>query len=122
MSINRECCIIYHSDAFTSGDSKAVSSSKNGAVRNKLCHTSLISFNTLCWPGNFVNREDVEGSDLVTFIWCVPEIILTKEMGKLGLDSSSGVHKVCKRLIERECRIFCSHVDGTAAKGKVQVR
>lgn len=75
-----------------------MSSSKNGAVRNKLCQTSLTPFKILYWPRDFVNGEEVEDSDLVTFIWCVPEVILMKKMGKLGLDYSRGMHKECKRL------------------------
>jgi len=40
-----------------SGDNKEMSSNKNGAVRKKLCYTSLISFNILHWPRGFVNGE-----------------------------------------------------------------
>lgn len=66
-----------------------------------------------------MNGEEVEDSDLVTFIWCVPEVIHRKEMGKL--DYSSGMHKVCKRLFERKYSVFYIHVNRTA-KGKVHVR
>lgn len=68
-----------------------MSSSKNGAVRNKLCQTSLISFNILYWPRGFVNGGEVEDSDVVRFIQCVPEDILIKRIGKLGPDNVSGL-------------------------------
>lgn len=49
-----------------------MSSSKNGAVRNKLCQISLISFNILSWPRGFENGGEVEDSDVVSFIQCIP--------------------------------------------------
>lgn len=55
-------------------------------------------FDTFYWPSDFVNGEEEKHSDLVTFIWCVPEVVLMKEMGKFGLDYGSGMHEVCKRL------------------------
>lgn len=92
ISGNCQHCIIYHSHTFTSGHNKEMSSSKNGAVRNKLCQTSLISFNILYLPKGFVSGREAENSDDVSFIQCVPENILIKEIGKLGLDNISVMH------------------------------
>lgn len=91
MSSNWQHCIIYYSHTFTSGPNKEMSGRKNGAVMNKLCQTSLISFNIFYWPIGFTNGGEAEDSD-VNFIHCVPENILIKGTDKLGLEYISGPH------------------------------
>lgn len=103
MSSNWQHCIIYHSHTFTSGPNKERSSHKNGAVMNKLCQTSLISFNILKWPTGFVDGGEAEDSDVVNFIQCVPENILIKRADKLGLEYISGMHKSIHVSQLKEC-------------------